>query len=506
MRKLAVRGAGATLISSTSSLVIQLVGTVVLARILAPADFGLVAMVTTFSLLLANVGLNGFTEAILQCEHIDRFLASNLFWINTSIGLFLSITFALAGPIMAYFFRNALVVPVAIGVAPTIFLTSLSVLHVALLKRAMRFSLTSLNDIVSGAVAMLVAIIVGHAGWGYWALVAGAITSPLIQTIGAWLLCRWLPSFPRRAPGTANLIRFAVNVYGRFTTNYAARNIDNLLVGWRFNAQALGFYKKAYDLFALSAGQFVAPLANVAVSALSKVKRDRLEFQRLFLRAVAILSFVGMGLGAILTLIGKDVIRVLLGSRWDTAGSIFTFFGPGIGIMFLYYASGWVHLSIGRADRWFRWTLVEFVFTSLSFVVGLAWGPAGVAMAWTVSFWVLTIPAFAYAGKPIDLRVQAIVGVAWKYAAAAFTAGISSYLIFSRLFPSNSNGLISALARIVAVATSFSVIYIVMVVAFHRGFGPLVWSRNLLGDLLFERRPSRDFVSPPDTAVSDHGL
>ena len=152
--------------------------------------------------------------------------------------------------------------------------------HLALLKRAMRFSTVSANDIVARAVSVVISIFLAWRGWGYWALVAQVIAVPLSTSIGAWTLCRWLPAFPRRAANTPAMVRFAMHVYGRFTVNYFSRNTDNLLVGWRFNAQALGFYKKAYDLFALSAGLLVSPLANVAIAALSRFNPRSAEFRR----------------------------------------------------------------------------------------------------------------------------------------------------------------------------------------------------------------------------------
>ena len=122
---------------------IQIIATVLLARLLTPADFGVVAMVTTFSLLVSNFGLNGFTEAVLQREEIDHFLISNLFWINLGAGLLLTIGFAAAGSLVARFYSNPHVTPVAVGMSLTIFITCSSVLHLALLKRAMRFSVVS---------------------------------------------------------------------------------------------------------------------------------------------------------------------------------------------------------------------------------------------------------------------------------------------------------------------------------------------------------------------------
>jgi O-antigen/teichoic acid export membrane protein len=409
LRRRAVRGAGVTVFTSGLGLVLQIVSTVVLSRLLTPKDFGVVTMVTTFSLLLVNFGLNGFTEALVQWEEVDRVLASNLFWISIGAGLLLTGSFAAAGALMARFYRDPLVTHVAIGVSGTIFLTSLSVQHLALLKRAMCFTQISAIDILSRIFSLAVSIVLAWRGWAYWALVAGVLAQPLVQSIGAWALCLWIPSLPRRAKGTGAMVRFAIHVYGRFSVNYFARNMDNLLVGWRFDAQSLGFYKKAYDLFALSAGQLVAPLAVVAVSALSRLNRDHAKYRQYLIGSLAILSFVGMGVGADLTLIGNDVIRLLLGPGWTAAGRIFMFFGPGIGIMVLYGTHGWIHLSIGRADRWFRWGILEFIFTGLLFLLGLRWGPVGIAVAWTASFWILTIPAFWYAGRPIHLGIEPVI-------------------------------------------------------------------------------------------------
>ena len=508
LRRLAVRGAGVTVFSSGFSLAIQIVATVVLARLLTPTDFGVVAMVTTFSLLLMNFGLNGFTEAILQREELTDDLVSNLFWVSIVAGILLSIGFAAAGSLLARFYHDQLVAPVAVGMSMTIFFSSISVQHLALLKRAMRFSSVSVNDIIARSISVGVSIVLGKAGWGYWALVAGAIALPVSSAIGAFYLCRWVPGLPRRAAGTASMIRFSLNIYGRFIVNYSARNMDNLLVGWRFDAQSLGFYKKAYDLFALSASQLVSPLSNVAVAALSRLTRDTVQYRRYLLNALGVIALVGMGLGADLTLVGHDIIRLLLGPGWDPAGRIFTFFGPGIGIMLLYGTHGWIHLSIGRADRWLRWGVIEVVVTVLLFILGLHWGPSGVAVAWTASFWILTIPSFWYAGKPIELKAITVVGAVWKFFVASVLAGCVSYLILRRipLFMAAPSTL-GAFVRIAIASGLFVPLYLGAVILLHRGCGPLSQLLGLVREVIpgnkFSRRSPEPGVIPGtnDSAV-----
>src|SRR5216117_2147101 len=186
LRRLAVRGAGVTVLSQGLGFAIQMIATVILARLLTPEDFGLMGMVTTFSLLLLNVGLNGFTEAVVQREQIDDALVSNLFWINAGVGLLLTIAFACGGPLLARLYGEPRVAGVASAVAVTILFTSLSVQHLALLKRAMRFSDVSANDIVARTISVAVSILLGWAAWGYWALVAGTVAQPVATCLGAW--------------------------------------------------------------------------------------------------------------------------------------------------------------------------------------------------------------------------------------------------------------------------------------------------------------------------------
>jgi PST family polysaccharide transporter len=473
------------LLSGGLGLAVQIVATVVLARLLTPGDFGVVAMVTTFSLLLSNFGLNGFTEAVLQRANINHSLVSNLFWINLGSGVALTLGFGAAGAVLARIFNDPRVTHVALGMSVTIFISSLSVLHLALLKRAMRFSALSANDIVARTSSVGLSIVLGWAGWGYWALVAGAIVLPLSVAIGAWVLCRWIPGLPRRVEGTSSMVRFALSVYGRFTVNYSTRNMDNLLVGWRFSAISLGFYKKAYDLFSLPATQLVGNLSVVAISALSRLSNDKVQYRQYLLNVLSVLALAGMGISGVLALIGKDLIRLLLGPHWDMAGRIFTFFAPGIGIMLIYHTHGWIHLSIGRADRWLRWGIVEVTVTGLLFVLALPWGPVGVAIAWGLSFWILIVPAFLYAGAPIDFPTASLFAMLWKYILAALAAwGGSTVILNSLPFMAVIPGAMESFFRILFVSSLFGILYIGMVILLHRGQEPIRQALDLVREMI----------------------
>jgi O-antigen/teichoic acid export membrane protein len=486
VRRLAIQGAAVTVFAQGVMLGVQMIATMVLARLLTPTDFGVITMVTTFSLLLGNCGLNGFTEAVVQREKMDHRLASNVFWIDLGVGAFLTLVFAAAGSVLARFYGDPRVAKVAIGMSGTIFLTSTAVTHLALLQRAMRFRLTSTNEAFSRILSVAVSIVLAWAHWGYWALVIGAIMQALSKSVGAWLLCRWFPTLPGRVSGTAETVRFALNVYGRFSFNYFSGNTDNLLVGWRLGASALGFYKKAFDLFALSANQLTSPLTNVAVSALSRLNARSMQYRDSLVSALSVLAFVGMGLSGELTLIGKDLISFLLGPGWEPAGRIFTFFGPGIGALMIYSTHGWIHLSIGKPDRWVRWGMIEVAVTCLLFFLGISlWGSDGVALAWTASYWVLAVPALWYAVNPMELRITCVLAALWRYPIASLAAGCACAVLRpSLVFAILPSGATERVVRIMTTSLLFGILYVSAVVLIHRGYAPLQQMTRLLREMM----------------------
>lgn len=506
LRRLAVRGAGVTVFSQGTMLAVQVIGTVVLARLLMPSDFGLMAMVTTFGIFLSSIGQIGFPEAVVQREEIDHSLASNLFWINLGIGTFLTIVFAAAGSLLARFYGDPRVTRVTLGFSLMILFTSASVLHLGLLKRGMRFTAVSGINVLARAVSVAASILLAFAGWGYWALVVGVVSQAFVTSVAAFVLCPWVPSFPRRIAGTASMVWFAARVNGRWNLDYFRNNLDNLLVGWRFGAGPLGFYKRAYDLFALPAGQFLS-VFPVAISTLSRLTRDPTRYRRYFLGGVSVLALVGMATGAELTLIGKDLVRLILGPGWEVAGRIFTFFGPGVGLMLIYGTHGMIHLSIGTPSRWLRWGVIEVTVTALLFLAALPWGPVGIATAWTASYWLLIIPAFWYAGKPIQLSAFSVVATIWRYLIASLMAGCGCVLIL-RTMPSMmaASGWVAALARVATMTIIFTALYVGAVILLHGGSTPL---RELIGHLR-EMLPHKTFSkASPDVATpfsTDAGL
>lgn len=484
LKERAIKGAGITIFSHFTSYGIQFIGTIILARMLTPDNFGLITMVAAFSFLFQNCGMRGFTEATIQSEVINHKKISTVFWTHIMLSIALTLIFICLAPVIVWFYDEPRLKNITIAFSLTIIFSALSTQHLALLTRNMQFDKIAINRISSAFLSTLIAILLAWYGWGYWALVAKWVSLAMSSAAVAWLLCNWRPGLPVRGTGLKAMIKFAMNTYGNFSLNYLSRNLDKILIGWRYNTQLLGNYEKAYYFFVMPFNQLTSPLTNVVVSTLSRLRNDPEKFCRYYLKALSMLAFVGMPLSAMLTLIGKDFILLLLGPQWEKAGQIFTVFGPCAGILLVYGTHGWLHLSLGKADRWLKWGIIEMITTVLAFIIGLPFGAVGVACAYGLSFYILLGPGLSYAGKPININMSLIFNALWKYYVCALIAGIScwgllySYEITSAIFLG-----LSILSRILVSITLCLSIYILLILVIFQDFQSISQLISVLRDM-----------------------
>jgi len=190
------------------------------------------------------------------------------------------------------------------------------------------------------------------------------------------------------------------------------------------------------------------------------------------------LALVGMPLSAILTLTGKDILLLLLGPQWGKAGEIFTVFGPAIGITLIYGTHGWLHLSLGRADRWLRWGTIELITCAAGFVIGLPFGAIGVAVAYTASFYLLIAPGLWYAGRPVGITFSIVISAIWKYCLSALAAGILTWFLLYRVdMIAHVFAEFNIFFRVLALAVVCLLLYVASGVLF---FGNLKWLSDFI--------------------------
>ena len=485
LRRKTLTSVSITLIAQTCAFVMSTVGTIVLARLLTPRDFGLVTMVLAFSLLLQSFGMNGLIEATIQREEIDRAQVSTLHWINVGINFVLMLIFMASAPLIAWFYNEPLLKPIVVVMAISILFGGASTQHQGLLRRNMEFGKVAGCDIAATLASLSIAIVLAYRGWGYWALVARWVTAPVVLAAGGWLMCAWRPGPPAKGTDVRPMLKYAFSTYGNFVLFYFSKTADKVLVGRFLGSQALGAYDRAFQLSAMLPSQLAVPLNSVAMPAFSRLARDPARFRHTFLTLLSILAFVCMPLSAIVTLTGRELIRLLLGPQWESAGQILPVFGLSTGLMLMYFTHGWLHLSLGTPDRWLRWAGMAFVVTIGLLMAGLPFGPLGVAAAYSASLYILTVPAIWYAGRPVELKVSAIVGGAWKFFVAALGAGLLGWFVTTVWGPTATP--FNHLSPVVRIAASIILCvssYLLFVVMLHRGVEPISQFICLVRDMI----------------------
>ena len=421
-----IRGGTVILFSQAAKFLISTAGTVVLARLLAPSDFGLVGMVAALTGVIATLGDLGLSSATIQRQDLTHDQVSTLFWINVGVGTVMSSLVAACGPAVAYFYRDPRLVGITLVSSLSFLLGGLASQHYALLTRQMRFGAMALVQSGSALLAMIVAVAMALHGFGYWSLVVSGVLQAAGLALFSWVSIGWKPGRPRKGCGVRSLLAFGGHLTGYNLLTYVTRNADNVLIGRYLGAAPLGIYSKAYGILMLPVQQINAPVNGVLLPALSRLQDQPEAYRRYFLRAIEIVALIGMPIVIFAFADARLVILTLLGPKWMGAVQIFRLLAPAAAVGTISMAPGWIFTSLGMAERQSRWAVLSSPVILGGFLVGLHWGVAGVAASFsaTYSLTFLFFLADASRRSPVHLRDVAYAFIPAFIASAAAAAVI----------------------------------------------------------------------------------
>ncbi|MGY1854927.1 lipopolysaccharide biosynthesis protein [Modestobacter sp. SYSU DS0290] len=421
----AARGAAVALTAQGLRIGVQVLSVVVLARLLAPRDYGLLAMVMAV-IGVADVFRDlGLSTAAVQARSLSAQQRSNLFWINTAVGLLLSATTVAVAPLLAAAYGQPELTDMARALAPVFLLNGLTTQYRADLTRRLQFARLAVADVAAPVVALLAAVSAALLGAGYWALVVQQLVQYLVVMLLVVSAGRWLPRRPDRRTDMGGLLRFGWNMVGIELIGYAGKNVDSLLIGGRFGAGALGLYNRAFQLLMVPLGQLRAPTTQVALPVLSSLQEDPERYATYLRRGQLALGYtLVVGMGAVAGA-ADPVTAVFLGPQWDEVTPLLRLLALGGGFQTLAFVGYWVYLSRGLTGQLVRFSLFETSVRIACIVVGSGFGLTGVAagfalapaLTWPLSFWWLSrhapipLPALLAGGARIVL-VAAVVGSA----------------------------------------------------------------------------------------------
>jgi len=471
----AVRGGIVSVAMQYGNGILQIVAAIVLARLLTPADFGLVAIITvltSFAPLLIDFGLG---DATTQRSKITPGQISSLFWLATGIGVVVAVSLAACSPLIAAIYHQPVLRPIALCTAITFVLWGLSNQHLALLRRTMQFGRIARIQLLGTLAGIVAAIALALAGFGYWALVARPIVNAACVAAGAWLGCRWRPGRPTLDSEVKSMVRFGLHVVGFSVTYTVARAVDRITLGLFYRPDQVGYYQNAITLYENSIFSVFSQIHTVGSAALSKLQSNPEALRQKYAAALAAMTFFVMPVAAILSVTGQDVAVILLGEKWRTAGFLLGIIALRGIFQAVEMSQGWLHLSIGRADRWRNWGVISLVVQIAAVLGGLPFGPTGVAIAGVVTSVLLAFPSISYAGRPIGIGLPLVIRAVGAQLIGALSAAAAGWwLVLSVLarYPS--------LVRIVASAGICACLYLIVVVGLFGVREPLRVARSVV--------------------------
>jgi O-antigen/teichoic acid export membrane protein len=391
----AARGTGITLAMQGVRFGLQFISLVVLARLLTPADFGIVAMVTAVVGVADILRDFGLSSAAIQAKTLNNAERSNLFWVNVGIGAAGAAVIMLCTPLIGRLYGQHHLTPIIFSLAWVLIISGVNTQFNAELTRSLRFKVLAFADVGAQALGITGAIITAVLGGGYWAIVVQQIVVAVMTLTFNVAVCRWRPGLPSRSVSIRRFFRFGGGVLGTQLIGYATKNVDNIAVGAYWGAGPLGLYSRAYQLLMTPLSQINAPLTRVALPVLSRVQDDDVVFARYLKKAQLVGCYLTATIFAMCAALAKPMVAVLFGPKWHAVAPIFALLAIGGIFRSISQISYWIFLSRGKTGAQFKQYLVTRPAMIAIILGGLPWGPIGVAVGcsiayfldWAVSLW-----------------------------------------------------------------------------------------------------------------------
>ena len=397
--------------------------TLIVVRLLTPADYGLLAMAMIFVGLLSRFAELGLGPAVVQRPEIDTHLLRKAFGLILLIHASLSLLLFLAAPMISAFMDEPRLIPLVRVLSALFLVAAFQVVPEALLQRRLEFRRQSLNDFWSVIVGSIVILAAALAGWGVWALVLGTFTTQLGKSIGLNRIApfpHW-PDFSLR--GTRQLLVFGGNLTGSLFLWFIFMQADVFIAGKWLGKEVLGYYAVAMHLASLPNQRLAGIINQIAFPAFSRMQHDLRQVTSVLLTGLRVLAFVSFPMLWGISSVAPEAVAVVFGPKWTQA--TFPLLVLSL-VMPLRMVSVFIPNAlqgIGRADLLLYNNLVAAILMPIAFFAGVHWGLEGLTLSWVVITPLVFFENMRRTLPPFGLRMIDI----WKALAPSGMAAAAMY-------------------------------------------------------------------------------
>lgn len=385
--------------TTTQTWVVKVTGmvtVVILARLLSPEDFGVVAIAMALPPLLQLIADMGLSTYILQAEKPTARTYSTFFWYSAVMGAALSVVLLIAAPAIGALLDTPEVVPISAALAPLAMFVILSAVPVTMLRRQLRFRVIAVQGVIAGLISQIVAVVLAVNGAGAWALIWQALSFQFIILVLAWSTSRFRPRFLFSYREFVGMTRFGVKVVGTQVVQAAAIWVVNVIVAAVLGTAALGYLNIAQRLILLAQELTTNALAGIFTVLFARIQGDLDRIRSAFLRALS-LTYAAVALPLVFVAVGAPhIIPFVFGDRWGPSIVPAQLLAVAAVFASLVTVDYSLFIARGKPGRWFFYSaavdLVVVAATLLVCAQGLvayAAAFAGIAILAMIVRWIM---------------------------------------------------------------------------------------------------------------------
>jgi teichuronic acid exporter len=339
---------------------------IILARILTPHEFGLIALVMVFISLGQVLIDGGFSNALIQSEHADEACYSSVYFCNIFIGVCCAAALSLCAPFVSGFYHEPQLLHVIPTLSLSFIISSCGLVYSALLVKRLQFKrlahISIISTVVSGAVGVLLAV--NH--FGVWSLVGQSLAAQLAELVSLWIFTVWRPHACFEWPAIKKVARFGSHVLVATMIDSFCENLSVFAIGKIFTPTVLGFYSRADSLWRLTMSNFSAIVSSVAFPLLSTIKNSPERLKRAMKNAVEMLAFITYPAAVGLVVVAHPLVLVLLTRKWEPCVPFLQLLG-GVWVLYPMQAiNGSVLLAQGQSRLYLR---LQFIKKAINLAV-----------------------------------------------------------------------------------------------------------------------------------------
>lgn len=406
LKQRVLKGVSWNIIDQIARQIISLIVTAILARILNPDDYGLVALSAIFIGFISLFENLSAGVAVIQKSDIDTNYISTVFWTSAITGVVLTIILCATAPLVASYYNKPILTYIIIISSLNFIVNSVYSTHKSLIAKKLEFHKIAAINVGLGLITAIASLILAVLGFGVWSLVYAGVIANLFIIPLVWHLEKWRPRLLFDVNSFRDLFGCSSYVLSFNMVIYLARNFDNLIIGKFLGAATLGLYSMAYTLMMKPIQQISWAITGVLFPAFSSIQDDIPRIRHAYLKVIRTISLVTFPMMMGLMMLSREVILVVMGPKWEGVVpplQVLCFVGA---LQSVNTTTGSIFTSLRKVDLQFRVGIITSIGHIIGFMVGINWGIMGLVKAYLMTNVIFFFYSHYFANKIIQLPMK----------------------------------------------------------------------------------------------------